>query len=70
MKVPMKVLTRRPVSVALLVLLARTAAGCGGTTWDGSTSFYDQHPEYKTQPDYMHPSDPDDNADEHPTRPW
>jgi len=56
-------------TVAVLALLARCAVGCT-TTLDGSQSFYDQHPEYRGEPSYMHPADPDDSPDEHPSRPW
>ena len=57
-------------TVAVLVLIARGAVGCS-TTYDGSASFYEQHPEYRNEPSYMHPSDSgDDNSDAHPARPW
>ncbi len=55
--------------VGTLILLAHAAVGCT-TNIDGSAAFYDQHPEYRNQPSYMHPADPDDNSDEHPARPW
>jgi hypothetical protein len=60
----------RPVAVLIaLVVLARAGAGCT-QTYDGSESFYEQHPEYKDQPSYMHPSDPDDTPDNQSPRPW
>ncbi len=56
-------LARRWAVVAVLAFLARAAAGCG-QTYDGSSSFYDQHPEYRNDPTYMHPSDPDDTSND------
>ena len=61
-------LARRGAILAVLVCLARFAAGCT-TTYDGSSSFYDAHPEYRTEPAYMHPADPDE-VDPNRGRAW
>jgi hypothetical protein len=65
----MRITAKRLSMAAALVLLAHAAGGCADRVYDGSSSFYDQHPNYRTQPDYMHPGDADD-ADPHANRPW
>ena len=41
-----------------LWIVALTAVGCASDrTYNGSESFYDQHPQYRDEPAYMHSAD-------------
>ena len=62
---------RLTAALIVLTVSALCLPGCGGTTvYDGSASFYDQHPGYRDEPAYMHPSDDGSDPDPHPFRPY
>ncbi len=51
-------MTAKGFALALtLAVMAQGLAGCGlffGKHYDGSETFYDQHPEYNAEPAYLH----------------
>ena len=57
-------LARRWAAVAVLAFLARHRRRVRRRPTTGRSSFYDQHPEYRNDPTYMHPSDPDDTSND------
>ena len=57
---PRQTLTRTTLLAVSIVPALIPLGGCGGSTYNGSDSFYDQHPQYRDEPAYMHASDADD----------